>query len=71
MPVSVYYEWGDGMGGRKQAYEISRPDDDDWLWIAGIWEENPELGNGYSMITTAAATSVGLIHDRMPAVLPW
>ena len=59
------------MGGRKQAYEITRPDDDDWLWIAGIWEANPELGNCYSMITTAAAPSVGFIHDRMPAVLQW
>jgi putative SOS response-associated peptidase YedK len=71
IPVSAYYEWGNGTGGRKQAYEITRPDDDDWLWIAGIWEENPELGNCYSMITTAAAPSVGFIHDRMPAVLPW
>lgn len=71
IPVSAYYEWGDGTGGRKQAFEITGPDEDDWLWIAGIWEENPELGPCYSMITTAAAPSVAFIHDRMPAVLPW
>lgn len=73
IPVSAYYEWGDGTGGRKQAYEIAGHDDtdDEWLWIAGIWEENPEVGHCYSMITTAAASSVQHIHDRMPAVLHW
>ena len=75
IPVSSYYEWGEGIGGKKQAYLISKTscgaDEDDWLWIAGLWEENPELGRCYSMITTAAAPSVGFIHDRMPAVLPW
>jgi len=73
IPVSAYYEWGEAIRGRKQAYEITGPDnpDHDWLWIAGIWEENPELGPCYSMITTAAAPTVSFIHDRMPAILPW
>jgi putative SOS response-associated peptidase YedK len=73
IPVSTYYEWGEAIGGRKQAYEITGPyyPDYDWLWIAGIWEENPELGPCYSMITTAAAPTVSFIHDRMPAILPW
>jgi putative SOS response-associated peptidase YedK len=71
IPVSGYYEWGEGTGGKKQAYEITGPDEDDWLWIAGIWEENPEFGPCYSMITTAAAPTVAHIHDRTPAVLPW
>ena len=71
VPVSSYYEWGEGTGGRKQAYEISIGNKTNWLWIAGLWEENHEFGNCYSMITTAAAPSVDFIHDRMPAVLPW
>lgn len=73
IPVSAYFEWAEGTGGRKQAYEIIGPNDpdDDWLWIAGIWEENPEVGPCYSMITTAAASTVAFIHGRMPAVLPW
>ena len=69
IPVSSYYEWGEGTAGKKQAYEISGPSD--WIWIAGIWEENTEHGLCYSMITTAAAPSVDFIHERMPAVLPW
>jgi putative SOS response-associated peptidase YedK len=36
-------------GGGKQAYKISNPKPD-WLWIAGIWEENPETGKFYSKI---------------------
>lgn len=40
-----------------------------WLWIAGIWEDHPELGPCYSMITTEPNHEVGAVHDRMPAVL--
>lgn len=39
------------------------------MWIAGIWEENGELGRCYSMITTEANSLMRPIHDRMPAVL--
>ena len=70
IPVSAYYEWGAGTGGEKQAFEIGG-EDEEWFWIAGIWEPHPEHGPCYSMITTAAAPSVGFIHDRMPAVLDW
>lgn len=70
IPVSAYYEWGEGTGGRKQAFEIGGVEEE-WLWIAGIWEPHPEHGPCYSMVTTAAAPSVGFIHDRMPAVLEW
>ena len=37
IPVSAFHEWGPSAGGRKQAHEFSDPDDD-WLWIAGLWE---------------------------------
>jgi len=70
IPVAAYYEWGAGNGGTKQAFQIGG-EEEEWLWIAGIWEPHPEHGPCYSMITTAAAPSVGFIHDRMPAVLDW
>ena len=70
IPVSAYYEWAPGTGRRKQAFEIGG-DEEEWLWIAGIWEPHREHGPCYSMVTTAAAPSVGFIHDRMPAVLEW
>ena len=56
IPMSLFYEWGPGSGGgdgRKQAYEF-RESEDDFLWGAGIWEESPDAGPCYSMVTTAS-----------------
>ena len=61
---------GGGKRGGKQAFEIGG-EEEDWLWIAGIWEPHPEHGPCYSMVTTEAAPSVRFILDRMPAVLAW
>ncbi len=52
----------------KQAHEFRDPDDD-WLWIAGLWEPGGDLGPCYTMVTTAASPLMAPIHDRMPAVL--
>jgi putative SOS response-associated peptidase YedK len=68
IPMTLFYEWGPGSGGRKQAYEFGAPADY-FLWVAGIWEEHPEFGRCYSMVTTAASALMAPIHDRMPAVL--
>ena len=68
IPMSVFYEWGPGTGGRKQAHEFRDPEND-YLWAAGIWEEHPDLGLSYTMVTTAASPLMAPIHDRMPALL--
>jgi len=68
IPMTLFYEWGPGNGGKKQAYEFGDPADD-FLWIAGVWEEHPEFGRCYSMVTTAASSLMAPIHDRLPAVL--
>lgn len=68
IPMTLFYEWGPGVGGRKQANEFRDPDDD-LLWAAGIWEEHPEVGPSYTMVTTAASPQMAPIHDRMPALL--
>lgn len=68
IPMTLFYEWGPGSDGRKQAHEFFDRDGD-YLWAAGIWEENPELGPCYSMVTTAASPLMLPIHDRMPALL--
>jgi putative SOS response-associated peptidase YedK len=67
IPVSAFYEWGPGLGGRKQAHEFRDPDDD-FLWIAGLWEAG-DGGSCYTMVTTAASPVMAPIHNRMPAVL--
>lgn len=68
IPMTLFYEWGPGVGGRKQANEFRDPDDH-YLWAAGLWEEHPERGLSYTMITTAASAQMAPIHNRMPALL--
>lgn len=66
VPASSFYEWVD-IGGRKVPLRFERPSDE-WIWIAGIWEEG-EDGERYSMITTEPNDVLAPVHDRMPAVL--
>ena len=68
IPVTEFWEWGPGTGGKKQSHIISAPDGD-WLWMAGLWEEHPELGPCYSMVTTEAGPAMAAVHDRMPAIV--
>lgn len=67
IPVASYYEWS-GPKGRKQTHLFRSPKNE-WLWIAGLWEESPALGPCFSMLTTEANPLVAPIHDRMPAIL--
>jgi putative SOS response-associated peptidase YedK len=66
IPASSFYEWVE-IGGRNVPLRFERPNDD-WIWIAGIWEEGEE-GECYSMITTEPNGVLAPVHDRMPAVL--
>ena len=69
IPMTLFYEWGPGDGGRKQAHEFHDADDD-YLWVAGIWEDGGgDIGPCYSMITTASSPLMAPIHSRMPALL--
>lgn len=67
IPAAAFYEWIDGPKG-KVPLRFERPGDE-WSWIAGIWEEDRERGECFSMITTEPNGLVGPVHDRMPAVL--
>lgn len=66
IPAASFYEWVE-IDGRNVPLRFERPDDD-WIWIAGIWEEGEE-GPCYSMITTEPNEVLAPVHDRMPAVL--
>ncbi len=66
--MTLFYEWGPGVDGRKQAHELRDPDDD-YLWAAGIWETNQELGPCYTMVTTAASPLMVPVHNPMPALM--
>lgn len=67
IPAAGFYEWVQGAGGMVPL-RFTDPGEG-MLWIAGIWEEDPERGEVYSMITTEPNALVGPVHDRMPAVL--
>lgn len=66
IPASSFYEWVE-IDGRKDPLRFERPGDQ-WIWIAGIWEEG-EQGECFSMITTEPNEVLAPVHDRMPAVL--
>jgi len=67
IPVSAYFEWS-GPRGNKRTHRFTHVEEE-WLWVAGIWEDHPELGKCFSMITTHPTGVVRGVHDRMPAVL--
>ena len=67
IPLAAYFEWS-GPTGQKRTHRFTSPEDD-WLWIAGIWEHHQEYGRCYSMITTEPTGVVRGIHSRMPAIL--
>lgn len=66
VPASSFYEWVE-LNGRNLPLQFRRPGDE-WIWIAGIWEED-ERGECFSMITTEPNDVLEPVHDRMPAVL--
>jgi putative SOS response-associated peptidase YedK len=69
IPVRRFFEWS-GPKGKKQTHRIYvRGREDEWMWMAGLWEEHPVEGLRYSMITTGANPAMSQIHDRMPAIL--
>lgn len=68
VPISTFFEWKENPDRSKQAYEFRRPDDD-WMWVAGLYEPSDTHGPCYATITTEPPPVVEPIHDRMLAVL--
>jgi putative SOS response-associated peptidase YedK len=70
--ASGYYEWCDTPSG-KQPYYFTAADGAP-LSIAGLWNEwydkdTHQMLKSCTMIVTHANDFVGLVHDRMPALL--
>lgn len=67
IPTTGFYEWGPGVGGKKQKYRFNLPGGKE-LYLAGLW--NSFAGEERCVIlTTGANGSMNSIHDRMPVVL--
>lgn len=67
IPAIAFYEWIEGPGGKAVPLRFTRVDDE-WIMIAGIWEDGQD-GRCFSMLTTEPSAFVRAVHDRMPAVL--
>jgi len=67
VPVGGFYEWT-GPKGNKQAHAIHREDGEAML-MAGLWDDDPEFGPCFSIITTPATTWMQPLHNRMPLIL--
>lgn len=67
IPAAAFYEWVSRRGGMVPL-RFERPDDE-LTWIAGIWREEKDRGECFSMITTEPNGVMAAVHDRMPAVL--
>lgn len=68
IPAYSFFEWVSNSAGGMMPLEFE-DSAGGMLWVAGIWEQDPERGEVYSMITTEPNAVVGPVHDRMPAVL--
>jgi putative SOS response-associated peptidase YedK len=70
VPADGWYEWRRLDGGGKQAYFMT-PQDGSVLGLAGLWSRwGPDRLLTFSIVTTAAVGDLGMVHDRMPLVLP-
>jgi putative SOS response-associated peptidase YedK len=65
--VGGFYEWT-GPKGSKQAHAIHRADGEAML-MAGLWDDDAELGPCFSIITTPATEWMQPLHGRMPLIL--
>jgi len=68
IPADGWYEWKATAGG-KQPYFIHRADDEP-LFMAGLYETNPQVKvTSFAILTTEAKGDLREIHDREPLVL--
>lgn len=74
VPASGFYEWTAKPGGQKgKVPHWIHPPDDALLTFAGLWARwGPRGSEGrwsFTILTTSAAPSVSVLHDRMPVVI--
>src|SRR5205809_836341 len=72
IPADGFYEWQE-VGGKKRPYVV-RPKAGGPIAFAGLWEcwmgPNGEEMETAAIVTTAANRTLGVIHERMPVVVP-
>jgi len=70
VPVSGFYEWQSGRGGKRPHY-FCRADEQPMLF-AGLWErwdKGEQPLETFTIVTVEANELLAVMHDRMPAIL--
>lgn len=72
IPMDGYYEWTKTAGGESKQPFLIEPVDRRVKFMAGLWEENQQLGDdevirSCTIITTPANSTTAHVHQRMPA----
>lgn len=67
VPAGSFYEFS-GPPKQKQAHAYLHADND-FLWIAGLWEEDPVNGKCFAMLTTPPGPVMEPFHDRQVACM--
>ncbi len=73
IPADGYFEWQKSAAA-KQPYFLHQPNDAPFA-MAGLWELNTKAADdsspivSFTVITTAANSVTGKVHDRMPVIL--
>jgi putative SOS response-associated peptidase YedK len=75
VPADGFYEWQHTGGKRKQPFFLGPVGEGAVLAMAGLWSvwKDPVTGlwvTSAAVITTDANDDVGVLHDRMPVLLP-
>lgn len=73
--VNGFYEWNeeDAPGKKvKQPYYLHTGDGsgEEVMLLAGLYNEWPDGGGSFTIVTVDASKRISWLHDRMPAILP-
>jgi putative SOS response-associated peptidase YedK len=68
VPADGFYEWK-AVGREKQPFYFT-VNGGSLFAIAGIWEPRPGEAGAVALLTTEANEVVGVVHNRMPVILP-
>ncbi len=69
--VDGFYEFtapADPRQKRKDKWLFTKPDES-WFCIAGLWRADPQVGEAFTLLTTAPGPDVAPYHSRQIAVL--
>lgn len=69
VPITEFYEWQPLPFNKKQPHAFRHPEENEWLWVAGVWESSERHGECYATLTTEPSPAMEPIHDRMLAIV--